>query len=744
MPVKKIKVACIGNYVPRQCGIATFTRDVVESLIKNDIEKNIKAEAFVLAMDDQPQSYAYPDIVTYTIRQDAQRDYLKAVKYINFSGADVCLLEHEFGIFGGDDGVYILSLVHRLTIPLVVTLHTVLKRPSYNQKLIIQEISAKADKVIVMSKLAIDFLIKIYGVPGEKIELIEHGVPDFRSMNRKQYKKKLKLEHRKSLLTFGLLSKDKGIETVINALPKVVEKHPEILYIILGKTHPAVLRSSGEEYRNYLKRLVDKYQLRDHVYFYDHYVSNEELFAYLSSIDIYITPYLNKAQITSGTLAYAIGAGAAVVSTPYWHAKELLAEGVGSLFNFGDVDALTEILLRLFGNPPELEALRKKAFNFGRKTIWPEIGARYLRVIAESAKSAVNVDYWEDSIIDPLTLPKFSLEHIKRLTDTTGILQHAQYGVPNFKEGYSLDDNARALLMSVMAYRQKKNQTALELIPIFLSFIHYMQNDDGTFRNFLTYNRDYKDEKGTEDAFGRTIWALGYLLRFPPRDAFSQMARELYDKAFPRFTQLKSPRAIAFTIIGICHFLHRFRNDEGMKKVLKDLIETLLGLYEQEKDGDWHWFESKLAYSNAVLPLSLFHAVEITRDEKTLKTAMESMEFLERVTFRQGYLSLVGNGQWYEKGGNPSPFAQQPVDAMNMVMMAYQAYVVTKDPVYTHLVSAYFMWFLGENDLGVPVYDFETAGCFDGLESYGLNQNQGAESTLAYLIAHLTVLLAHE
>jgi hypothetical protein len=298
--------------------------------------------------------------------------------------------------------------------------------------------------------------------------------------------------------------------------------------------------------------------------------------------------------------------------------------------------------------------------------------------------------------------------------------------------------------MSVMAYRQKKNRTALELIPVFLSFIHYMQNGDGTFRNMLTYSRQFIDEKGTEDAFGRTIWALGYLLRFPPRDAFYQMGRELFNNASSQFLQLISPRAIAYTIIGICHYLHRFRNDEGMREVLNQMTGKLLRLYEQVKDGDWHWFESKLTYSNGILPLALFHSVEITRDEATQMVAMESMEFLEKVTFRQGYLSLVGNEKWYEKGGEPSPFAQQPIDAMNMVMMAYQAYVVTNDPVYTHLMSAYFMWFLGENDLGVPVYDFETAGCFDGLERHGLNKNQGAESTLAYLIAHLTVLLAHE
>lgn len=742
--MKKLKIACIGNYVPRQCGIATFTRDVVESLIDNEVERDIRAEAFVIAMNDHPNSYPYPPVVSHTIRQNSQRDYLKAVQYINVSGADVCVLQHEFGIFGADDGVYILSLVRRLAIPMIATFHTVLKKPSYNQKVIIQEIARKAEKVVVMSNLAVDFLKDIYQIPMGKIALIEHGVPDFSYMQRTDYKEKLNLEKRKSLLTFGLLSRDKGLDTVINALPRLVEKHPETLYIILGKTHPAVIRSSGEEYRNYLKRLVEKYHLQDHVYFFDHYVTNEELFGYLTSIDIYITPYLNKAQITSGTLAYAVGAGAAVVSTPYWHAKELLADGRGELFKFGDTKGLEKILTRLFDHPEQMESLRKKAHRYGQKTIWPEIGARYLNVIADAARATVTVEGLEESVITPLALPKIRLDHVLRLTDGAGMLQHAVYGVPNYKEGYCLDDNARALLLTVMMHRQTKSPRALELMPVYLSFIHYMQNEDGSFRNFLTYSRQFTEEKGSEDSFGRTIWALGYLLRFPPKDAYRQLARDMFFKAFPHFETLNSPRAIAYTITGICHYLHRSPNDRDVKNVLKQLTQRLLENYKEYRDGDWHWFEPILAYANGILPMALFHSYEITRDKKTLTTAMESMEFLEKTTFRQGFLSLVGSEQWYKKGSEPSQFAQQPIDAMAMVMMAYQAYVVTKDVVYLRMMSAYFKWFLGENDLGMPVYDFETGGCFDGLESYGLNQNQGAESTLAYLISHLTVLLAHE
>ncbi|MBW2648739.1 MAG: glycosyltransferase family 4 protein, partial [Deltaproteobacteria bacterium] len=374
--MKKIKIACIGNYPPRECGIATFTRDLVESMERTD-----RAECSVVAINDHDQDYPYPEKVSHVIRQNHQRDYLKAVKFINYSDADVCVLEHEFGIFGGDSGIYILPLIHRLKIPLVVTLHTVLEKPSYNERAIIHEIGDKAEKVVVMSHLAIDFLTKIYDVPRDKIELIKHGVPDLDLVQRDQYKRKFKLENKKALFTFGLLSRSKGIETAIQALPAVVKKHPDIIYIVLGKTHPSVLRVSGEEYRTYLQRLVAKNNLREHVYFYNRFVSSKELFEYLSATDIYITPYLNEAQITSGTLAYAVGAGAAVISTPYWHAQELLADGRGRLFDFHDSNALAGILNEFLDNPATLLELRHKAYTYGRKMTWPIIGEKYARLI---------------------------------------------------------------------------------------------------------------------------------------------------------------------------------------------------------------------------------------------------------------------------------------------------------------------------------------------------------------------------
>ena len=700
-------------------------------------------EGFVVAINDNDLTYKYPEEVKLTIRQDHQEDYLKAVKYINLSGADLCILQHEFGIFGGQSGVYILPLLHRLEIPLIVTLHTILKTPSYNEKAVLKEICKMAHKIVVMSHKAVEFLTSIYDVPKEKIALIEHGVPDIHFSPEKS-KKEFKLENKKVLLTFGFIGRSKGIETVIKALPEVVKKFPELIYIVLGKTHPNVLRHSGEEYRIFLMRLLKKLQLDNHVIFLNEFIDEQELFKYLYACDIYITPYLNEAQITSGTLSYAVGTGAAVLSTPYWHATELLGNGRGRLFNFNDSDELAKTLTDLFDNPNELNNLKSKAGEYGKKITWPKIGERYVALAEKIMRDGHPVVTPKETEPDLLILPPFSLTHINRMTDDTGIIQHAKFGIPNLKEGYCLDDNSRALLMALMAYRQMKDMFALELSPIYLSYIHYMQNANGTFRNFLSFSRNFLDEVGSEDSFGRTIWALGYLLGNAPNDAYYQTGKLVFFNASPNFEKLKSIRGIANTMIGISYYLKSNPSDDSMTERLRNLANVLLKHYNENQSIGWNWFESLLAYDNGILPLALLHSAEILNDNKITKTAIESMDFLTSHTLKDNYLSIIGNEKWYKKEGERSVFAQQPIDAMAMVLMYHQAYFVTKDKEYLNKLYTSFLWFLGENDLRMSLYDFETKGCCDGFESYGVNRNQGAESSLAYLISHLTVLQAYE
>jgi glycosyltransferase involved in cell wall biosynthesis len=738
-----MKIAYIGTYPPRECGIGTFTQNLALAMTAKNHQGEKIHKRLVVAMNDYDETYTYPPEVKLTIRQEQQADYLKAANFINSNGADICILEHEFGIFGGSGGVYVLPLLHNLKIPVIVTLHTILESPSYTEKAILKEICKMADKVVVMSQMAITFLTSVYDVTNEKIAFIEHGVPDIQ-FDKKQSKAEFKLKKKKVLMTFGFIGRNKGIETVIKALPQSIKEHPEILYMVLGKTHPNVLRNSGEEYRNYLQLLIKNLKLQDHVLLLNEFIDETELFKYLSACDIYITPYLNEAQVTSGTLSYAMGVGCAVVSTPYWHAAELLQDGKGRLFNFNDPDDLAHTLNELLDNPEKLKEIQEKAYKYGKEIKWPRIGEKYIDLAQSILKSPKKEIFREEAYIDPLLLPTFSLAHIKRLTDDTGIIQHAKFGIPNLKEGYCLDDNARALLMSLMAYKQKKNPLALELMPIYLSYIHYMQNEDGTFRNFLSFNRNFLDRQGSEDCFGRTIWALGYLMGNAPNDAYYQNGKLVFFNAVPNFEKLKSIRSIANTIIGICYYLKSNPSDEEMITRLKNLSSKLVAHYEENRSEDWNWFETLLAYDNGILPLALLHATQILNDKHIQAVALETMNFLTEHTLKDGYLSIIGNKNWYVKGGEKSMFAQQPIDALAMVLMYYQAFLLTKDKEFLNKLFLSFMWFLGENDLRMSLYDFDTKGCCDGLEKYGVNRNQGAESSLAYLISHLTVLQAYE
>lgn len=739
-----MKIAFIGTYPPRQCGIGTFTHNLVRAIHVNTDNKKLSNTAMVLAINEDGSEYEYPDEVKHVIRQNHQRDYVNAARSINFSDADVCVLEHEFGIFGGDDGVFILPLLHRLEVPLIVTFHTVLREPSYTQRSIVEEIGKKAARIVVMSRRAVTFLEEIYHIPAEKIELIEHGVPEFEKISRKVAKERHGLEKKKVLFTFGLLSRNKGIETVLNALPPVVAQHPDLLYVVLGTTHPSVLKSTGDEYRYYLKRIVKNLDLDDHVVFIDEFASQARLFEFLNASDIYVTPYLNEAQITSGTLAYAIGAGCAVISTPYWHAQELLENERGRLFDFKNSEQLSGILLELLGDEKKLARLRENAFNYGKKIRWPKIGKQYLSLADYVAENWEKEPLTKKLLIDVSLMPVYNLTHIRRLTDDTGIVQHAKYGIPNLKEGYCVDDNARALIMAVLAWRQNKDKEAMEMMPVYLSFIHYMQRDNGNFRNFLSFSRQFLDEYGSGDSFGRTVWALGYLLRFAPNDSFKQIGREIFYNSVPHFHEVDSLRGAADAIIGISYFLKDTPNDEGMVKTMRELCKKLTYAYHQNASDDWQWFEDRMTYDNAILPLALFSAYEVAGDEAYFKIASESTRFLESVVFRNGYLEPVGNNDWYVKGGHLPEFDQQSIDVMAMVLLYNQMFQVTKEKSSLDKMFKSYMWFLGENSLRLPLFDHETMGCCDGLQATGVNRNQGAESTLAYWISHLTVLNAQE
>ena len=738
-----MKIAYISTYPPRECGIATFNYNLITAIgIHSEF---VSKSSFVLAMTDSDKidEYEYPEEVKYVIRQENQKDYIRGASYINTSDTDICILEHEFGIYGGESGVYVLPLINRLEKPLITILHTVLKDPSYLQQIIIKEIARVSSKIIVMSKRAVGFLTDIYEIPLSKIQFIEHGVPDLEPLANNPIKNLIPFQNKKVLFTFGLISRNKGLETVIRALPKVVEQHPDVMYVVLGNTHPGVKRSSGEEYRDSLKRLAQLLKVDKHLTFINKFVSEDELHNYLTASTIYITPYLNEAQITSGTLSYAVGSGCAVVSTPYWHAQELLDENRGKLFDFKDDFALSNILIDLLNFPERLADLKSSAYNYGLNLRWPAIGEKYIQQLQEAIDKPVEVDK-DEQIIDSDSLPTFSLAHVKRLTDDTGIVQHAKYGIPNLKEGYCMDDNARALIMALLSYQQNKSKVALELLPVYLSYIQYMQKEDGNFRNFLSFTREYLDEIGSEDSFGRTIWSLGYLINCAPNNSYREFGHELFQRSVPHFKNLKYIRGIANTIIGVAHYLKIHGQDEGMVQQLINLTDPLIDAYNKHSNDEWHWFENELTYDNAILPLALLHSSEITGNEMVKAIAIKSLTFLDNLTISNGYLSPVGSDGWYQKDGKMAIYDQQAIETMAMVLMYFQAYHVTKNLDYIRKMYLSYRWFLGENSLHVPLYDHETKGCCDGLQPDGINRNQGAESTLAYLISHLIVLKALE
>lgn len=743
-----MKIAYISTYPPRECGIATFNHNLMNAINANFPERKDPLDGgFVVALNDSEdvQEYEYPAVVKHVIRQDHQKDYIRAANYINTSSVDAVILEHEFGIYGGESGIYILPLINRLEKPLISILHTILKDPSYVQRIIIREIAEQSSKIIVMSNRAVEFLTTIYDIPAEKIQIIEHGVPDLEAPKINPVKNLSQFKNHRVLLTFGLLSRNKGLETVVKALPKIVEKHPDVMYVVLGNTHPGVIKSSGEEYRDHLKTLAASLKVSQHLSFINKFVAEDELINYLTAAEVYVTPYLNEAQITSGTLSYAVGAGAAVVSTPYWHATELLADGRGRLFDFKNADALAETVNELLDDKTVLNELKENAYEYGLHLRWPATGAEYIKVAQEATATHDFSDkILKNSIVDPEILPKFSLTHVMRLTDDTGIVQHAKYGIPNLKEGYCLDDNARALIMALMAYQRSKSNDAFKLMPIYLSYIHYMQTDDGNFRNFLSFSRQYLDEVGSEDSFGRTIWALGHLISCAASNSYREFAMEIFHKSYPHFKSLKHIRGQANTIIGISLYLQAYPTDEGMLAELVRLTQPLIDAYETTRSDDWEWFEESMTYDNAILPLALLHSCEITGNQKAKDIALKTMAFLDKLTLSNGYLSPVGNDGWYYRGGKFPTFDQQAIETMAMVLMHFQAYQIFRKPQYIEKMFLSYKWFLGENTLRAPLYDHETKGCCDGLLPTGINRNQGAESTLAYLISHLTVLKAFE
>ena len=736
------KLAFLGNYLPRKCGIATFTTDLRNAVA----EAFPEAKCFAVPVNDLKARYNYPAEVRFEIEEQEVSSYSRAADFLNINNVGAVSLQHEFGIFGGLAGGYVTPLLRSLKMPVVTTFHTVLRQPNADQRRVMKELIKHSTRLVVMSRPGLDLLQESYDVPSEKIDLIPHGIPDMPFVDPNFYKDKFDVEGKLVLLTFGLLSPNKGIETVLNALPEVLKQFPDLVYIILGATHPNLLREQGETYRFSLERLARKNKIEKNVIFYNRFVEAEELKEFIGAADLYVTPYLNEAQITSGTLAYAFGCGKAVISTPYWHAQELLAEDRGRLVPFNDSGAIAREIIDLLTDETKRHAMRKNAYMYGRQMIWSNVAKMYMASFERARLERGQLAHRTFSIktLDqqPRISPELKLDHLLRMTDSTGIFQHATYTVPNFAEGYCTDDNARALILTVLLEELGEDSTQIRgLASTYLAFLNYaLDRKKRRFRNFMSFDRRWLETVGSEDSNGRAIWALGTAVGRSQRASFRALAGQLFNIALPAAAEFTAPRACALCLLGINEYLRRLSGDSLAQQVRERLTENLLQKFSSSDSEDWLWCEDEVTYDNAKLPHALLVSGAAMERPDVVEMGLRALKWLTQLQASDsGYFRPIGCDGFYKRGDVRANFDQQPIEACAMVTACLDAYRVTGDNFWSQEAIRAFDWFLGLNDLGLELYSASSGGCYDALHVDRVNQNQGAESTLSFLISLVQV-----
>lgn len=737
------KLAMLGNHLPRQCGIATFTTH-----LSHAINAEFPAlECFVLAMNDPEQMYAYPECVRFEIPSGNLASYRRAADFLNVGDVDLISVQHEYGIFGGKAGGHVLALLRDLRMPIVTTLHTILAKPSHAHHLVMNELAQLSERLVVMSRAGATLLQDVYGVPDSKIDIIPHGIPSLPPARRS--KSQLGVEGKSVILTFGLLSPDKGIEHVIDSLPAILERFPETIYIVLGATHPHVKSGSGEAYRVMLENRAHRLGVDSSVLFHNRFVSQEELNSFLSAADIYVTPYLNPEQITSGTLAYALGSGKIVISTPYSYARELLADDRGILVPWPDSDprGIANAVIGVLGNEKQGAELKRRGTAYGRDMLWPSVARSYVRSFErarEDHAQQLQTAFRAQTLADrPLGLPEVSLKHMILMSDNTGILQHAVFCIPRYEDGYCVDDNARALLLTALIDDTggEDVNTVRTLLSRYLAFVsHSYDTSTGRFRNFMSYSRLWVGAPGSEDCHGRALWALGTLISHSEAPGRRNLADSLFHAALPVVKHFTSPRAWAYTLLGIDEYLRVFSGDRDVQAIRIYLAEKLFALYVRTSTPNWPWFEDRATYCNARLSQALVLSGSQMMHEKMTAAGLHSLSWLSEIQTSQsgdGNFAPIGSNGFYQRGLVKADFDQQPVEVCTMVSACLTAWRVTRDKSWTAKARNAFGWFLGQNRLQQSLYDAATGGCRDGLHADRPNENQGAESTLSFLMALL-------
>ena len=737
-----IRVSFVATYPPRQCGIATFTSDLANALAQQYGEGLGTSDMLeVVALERPFGRFDYGREVRFVIREQHQKDYREAADHLNLSQTGVVNIQHEFGIFGGEDGSFILHLLENLTKPVVTTLHTVLHEPSPNQARVLKSICARSSLVVVLSQKAVEFLTNIYEIPEEKIVMVAHGVPDVPFLDPIYFKEEFNAEGRRVILSYGLLSPNKGIEVAIKALASVVKEFPDVLYMVVGATHPEVKQRHGEEYRVSLEKMVKHLRLEDHVVFHNRFVSVEKLVAFLVAADICVTPYLSKDQIVSGVLAYAVGCGNAIISTPYWYAEELLGNGNGCLVPFQDVDAFAAQLRELLCNESKRQRLRKSTYKLGRQMTWKVVAGRYLETFGRAAQEYRKLPVRPGirrSVTEQLAIPEVNLGPLWTMTDDTGVLQHASYTIPCRHSGYCTDDNARAAMVVLVNYKLFGDEGVLPLLRTYLSFLDYaFSTNAGIVQNFLSYERTWLKRPGSQDCQGRTLWALGLAVADAPTEPIMAFATERFRQLLPACLNLTAPRFRAYSALGCLAYLRRFAGDREVQDALRSLGQGVFSGFQRNSSEDWPWCEDTVTYANGRLPQALIASGQWLGVEAMWQQGVRSLDWLLSVQTdsTDGHISLIGNNGWLKRRGERARFAQQPVEIAGLIDACYEAYKATGEERWLSAVNRCFDWFLGENDLHQMVYDFSTGSCLDGLQASGVNYNQGAESIISWLMA---------
>ncbi|HEX8155507.1 MAG TPA: glycosyltransferase family 4 protein [Thermoanaerobaculia bacterium] len=730
------RIALLGNHLPRKCGIATFTTDLADAINVAGPE----LDCFVLAMNDAGHAHAYPPRVRFELNDSDARAYTRAADFLNVNAVDVISVQHEYGIFGGKAGSHLLALLRELRMPIVTTLHTILATPNLHQRRVMDELTALSDRVVVMTRGGAELLRDVHGVDEAKIDLIPHGIPNVPFAGSKN---RLGVEGRPLILTFGLLSPDKGIEYVIDALPTVLAHFPDAVYIVLGATHPHIVERHGETYRLMLEDRAKRLGVDGNVIFHNRFVSQAELSEFLAAADIYITPYLNPEQITSGTLAFALGAGKAVISTPYAYAREMLADGRGILVPPKDATAIAAEIVTLLDDPQKRMALRRRAADHTRAMLWPSVAQTYLHTFERARvehDERLRTAFRASTLATrPAELPQVNLDHVAAMTDDTGMLQHATFSVPRYDEGYCLDDNARALLATTLLEDSGSDDPRLVRTfgSRYLAFVsHAFNARTGRFRNFMSYGRQWQEEQGSEDSHGRALWALGTVVGLSSDPGRNSLAGALFHAALPAVSRFSSPRAWAYTLLGIEQYLRAFEGDRSVQAAGRELGARLHGLFVRTDKPDWPWCEDRVTYCNARLPQALIATGSWTGDAAMTATGIRSLEWLMQIQQTpDGYFAPVGTNGFFERGMTAAVFDQQPVEACASVSACMHAFRTTGDHRWAEHARRAFTWFLGQNQLQEPLYDPLSGGCRDALHADRVNENEGAESTLSFLLA---------